>query len=528
MSSTPTAIPRNTPPRRGRLGATANKDDLNAKSDKLSEQDLWEKRKELFETGSEFLPATRNDVVGIDNVLAEIDEVIHWLRHAAEYQKYGSRLEPGIVFEGDPGTGKTLVSRYIATESDALFVNVRDFPHNEALLTENDVAALFEWARDTYNTTEKPIVLFWDEFESNAVERSGALPEQAAAVAQLTAELDGVHGKNEGILLIGCTNYMHMIDHALLRSGRMGLQIEFHPPDREGKAALLDHYLGKTDTKGLIDIDTLSYFFDQTATAADIEEACVEAWRYAVRRTIEESFESPSLSQVDLMKVFVKRLVGPPTTFINIPLDKRRLIALHEVGHAVTALVAGVPVRLITVQPGKRALGRVMTAEIEEHIGTQEDYKKSLMVTIGSMAAEAEAGLDPTVGITSDIRQAVNLAQSLIDNLTSGTQTGLLNVGALSEARASGQMETMAPSVSERLVARSDNEVEDLLNEAQVKVTTIMRNIGKDNLWAIADEVNERTTLTGAEFAEVVAKHLGTEDFSEFLSVARTRVSLVH
>jgi cell division protease FtsH len=516
MSSVPTATPRNTPPRRARLGAHAEKENLSAKSDKLSEQELWEKRKELFESGSEFLPARRSDVVGIDNVLAEIDDVIHWLRHAPDYQKYGSRLEPGIVFEGDPGTGKTLVSRYIATESGALFVNVRDFPHNEALLTENDVAAMFEWARDTYAESGRPIVLFWDEFESNAVERSGAMPEQAAAVAQLTAELDGVHGKNEGILLIGCTNYMHMIDHALLRSGRMGLQIEFHPPDREGKARLLEHYLGKTQTEGLIDIDTLSYFFDQTATAADIEEACVEAWRYAVRRTIEDGLGKPSLSQVDLMKVFVKRLVGPPTTFINLAPEKRRLIALHEVGHALTALVTGVPVRLITVQPGKRALGRVMTAEIEEHIGTQEDYKKSLMVTIGSMAAEERAGLNATVGITSDIRQATNLAQTLIDNLTSGEHTGLMNVGALSEARASGQMETMAPSVSERIVARSDDEVEALINNAWVKVRDIMAKVGKDNLWAIADDVNEKITLTGAEFAEVVAKHLGTDDFAKF------------
>lgn len=456
-------------------------------------------RDELFAEGSEFKFTTRDEVVGIDNVLVEIDRLIHWLRNSKAYQRYGARLEPGVIFEGDPGTGKTLLSRFIASESGALFVNVRDFAHAGSLFRDADIADLFKRARATYRKTKRPVVLFWDEFENGAVERANATPEQAATVSQLTAELDGIHGKNEGILLIGCTNYIYGIDAALRRSGRMGLQIEFHAPDRAGKKLLLEHYLGKYKTKGKIDVDTLSYFFNSDDTAADIEESCMEAWRVAIYRTLISERRTASLTQEDIIQVFLKRLVGPPTAFINLPLEDRFRIAVHEVGHAIMALVYDIPLRLITVQPGKKSLGRTITAEVQEHIGTLEEIVSDMRVGIGSIAAEAQAGIPPSVGSTGDIEGINKMAVRLVDSLPSDGQASLFNVRTVGMAR-SANHQGPTPNVSQGSLDRSDNDVKLLLDRIEADSQKVMASLGQESLREISNRVNETVTLTGHEF----------------------------
>jgi cell division protease FtsH len=478
---------------------------------RYGDKELNQLRDDLFANGSHFLATARGDIVGIDNVLVEIDQLVHWLCNSEDYRKYNSRLEPGVLFEGLPGTGKTLVSRYIATASNALFVNIRDWPHQGSLFKDADIAALFAKARETYANTKRPIVLFWDEFENAAVERSQSTPEQMTVVSQLTAELDGIHGKNEGIILIGCTNYVHMIDKALRRAGRMGVHIEFLPPDREGKRIILEHYLESMKTHGEIDTQTLSYFFDQSATAADIEEACVEAWRIAVRRSMKAE-SKPSLAQEDLMTIFVKRLVGPPPTFVNLAPDKRKRVAIHEMGHAIAALIYDVPLRLITVQPGKRSLGRVITAEVEEHIGTAGQEVDQIRVGLGSIAAEKVAGLEPSIGANADVNKAGQIAARLIDCLYHGERTALFSVRAVSAGR-QGDMD-ITPSVSPAFVQRSDDDIDRVLREARSDVESAMSAVGKKNLLILADEVNDRITMTGDEFRDLFVDTVG--DPSQF------------
>jgi cell division protease FtsH len=466
-------------------------------------------RDELFENGSEFMETLRPEVVGIDNVLVEIDRLIHWLANSERYQKYNARLEPGVIFEGDPGTGKTLVSRYIATASEALFINVRDFPHESSLFRDADIADLFRRARAKYKETKRPIVLFWDEFENGACERSNATPEQAATVSQLTAELDGIHGKNAGLLLIGCTNYIYGIDAALRRSGRMGLQIEFHAPDRHGKKLLLSHYIGKYKTKGTIDVETLSYFFGSEETAADIEESCMEAWRGAVYRVLLKKGRAPTLGQQDLIDVFLKRLVGPPTAFINLPLEDRAAIAIHEVGHAIMALVYDIPLRLITVQPGKKSLGRTIFAEVKEHIGTMDEIISDMRVGVGSICCEREAGLAASVGATGDVEGINRLAVRLVDSLYAGADTRLFNPKAVAGQR--GGPGGASPSVSAGALENSDKDVKALLNQIQSDGDRVMASIGRERLWDLSNRVNEIVTLTGDEFRALFVEIVGDE-----------------
>jgi cell division protease FtsH len=445
----------------------------------------------------------------------EIDDIIHWLRHSDEYVAQNSRLEPGVIFEGKPGTGKTLVSRYIATASGAMFINVRDFDHEGSLFRDRDIADLFNRCRQRYADTKKPIVLFWDEFEGVAIDRSDADPERASTVSQITAELDGVQGKNEGLLLIGCTNYIFDIDEALKRGGRMGLQIEFNPPDREGKQEILAYYLKALKTDGDIDVETLSYCFDSDATAADIEEACVEAWRRAVKRTIDTKESNMALTQKDLMDIFIKRLVGPPTSFISLPEKDRHGVAVHECGHAIMAAVYDIPLRLITVQPGKKSLGRVFTMELREHITTVDEYISQMRVDVGSIAAEAMADLPAISGTSEDIASVNRIASWLVHHLSVGKQTGLYHPGVQANNRQYNSS-FGSPTNSEKLAVAMDEDVQGLLKGVSDDAATTMEKIGKDNLHAIAKRINEKTTLTGNEFKAELAEVLGTDDFSQY------------
>lgn len=475
------------------------------------ESDLQQARTELFEKGSEFQPTSRAEIIGIDNVLVEIDQLIHWLANSKKYQQYNARLEPGVLFEGDPGTGKTLVSRYIATESNSLFINIRDFPHNGSLYKDSDIRDLFNRTRETYRKTKRPIVLFWDEFENGAAERANSSPEQAATVSQLTAELDGVHGKNEGILLIGCTNYIYGIDAALRRPGRMGLQIEFNAPDRVGKKLLLEYYLGQYRTKGKIDVETLSYFFNADDTAAAIEEAVMEAWRLAVyKKFLDDSRSAPALTQDNLIDIFLKRLVGPPTAFVNLPMEDRARIAVHEVGHAIMALVFDIPLRLITVQPGKKSLGRTITAEVKEHIGTFDEMISDMRVGVGSICAERAAKLPAGIGSGGDIAQVNRIATRLVDELHGGQSTGLFYpkaVGAMRNEHGTGAN----PNVAETSVADSDRDVQSLLGRVEEDGKTVMASIGEEHIWQIANAVNETVTLTGVQFEELFVEVTGKD-----------------
>ena len=325
-----------------------------------------EKRRQVFKTGSKFLATERSDVVGIDGLLEEADRIIDWVDNADFYYGHEVRLEPGVIFYGSPGTGKTLISRYIATQTDALFVDVRDWPYRWATPTADDISALFQLARKTYAKNRKPIILFWDEFETVAQDRGKAQPSLALAVSQLTAELDGIEGKNEGILLIGCTNYITQIDQALMRPGRMGHHLYFRSPDRHGKSLLLEHYLTPYKT-GELDYWALSGCFTASASAAEIEEACRMAWHYSVLRAGKER-SAPRLLRADVLEVFVRRLIGHEIDFVHLNHKQRLAIAVHEGGHALVALAWGIPLLLVTVRAGASSLGKVMVQIGRAHV----------------------------------------------------------------------------------------------------------------------------------------------------------------
>lgn len=344
----------------------------------------------LFEHGAPFAPVGREEIVGLEGVLTCTDELAGYLRSAADYARHGARVEPGIVFHGPPGTGKTLVARYLATICGALFINVRDVPRPSDRITATDVADIFRRARDSYRKTGRPVLLLWDEFDEHASPSPN--PREREVLSQLRAELDGVAGKAEGVLLVGCTNAY--VDEALVRPGRMS-RLVFNAPDCAGKALLLERALARVSQEGEIDTLALSELFAPCAPASEVAEAVADAWFHATRRGLAAG-AGPYVTEGDVRKVLVDRAIGMPPPWTTTRLVERRRVAVHELGHALVALAHDLPVVLVTVRPGSIGPGMMMLGDAP--IVTVEDQVVRIAVGLGSTAAERCAGLGVGLG----------------------------------------------------------------------------------------------------------------------------------
>jgi cell division protease FtsH len=475
----------------------------NRMSNRISPDRIKIEREELFRTGSKFLPVKREEIVGVDNILIQIDEIVDWLINYKDYTRFSARPEPGIIFEGPPGTGKTYTSRYMATAANALFVDVRDFPYAGKTLVAPDIKDMFDLARATHKKTNRPIILFWDEFEGTATERSNtASPEQKAAVSQITAELDGINGKPTGVLLVGCTNYGNDIDEALKRPGRMGMHVEFNAPSRFGKSKLLQFYLSRVKTKGDIDFDTGSYFFDDSDTAASVEEAVQEAWRFAVHRWILEGRprRGPLLTQGDLLEIFLKRLVGPPPAYSDVTPETLYQVAIHEIGHAVAAHLLGVGLRLVTIRPGKEHLGKTMTYLRDPRTATIEELEAHLAVGVAGFVVEDIVGIPRGADASGDTTAVTSMASDMVDNQGFGKRSGFLNLRVFTKRFYNASV------ASDRTLEEADLDTRELVDHAERESRRILTDFGVDKIKTLANRLIEVQTMTGKDFAKEVQK----------------------
>lgn len=465
------------------------------------EDKIRELRKELFNRGSKFEPVKREDIVGIDNILNLIDEIIEWLRNYEKYRQYGTRLEPGIIFEGLPGSGKTLCSRYLATESNSRFINVRDYPIAGQAITAKDISDLFRDARRYHERTDIPVILFWDEFEGVAKSRdkiSGGIRDETTA-SQLTAELDGINGKCPGLLLVGCTNYFKSIDKALIRPGRMGVHINFHAPDRDGKKVLLKHYISKYYTTPDIDVDTASFFLDEDSTAAKIEEVAALVWRKTVSAALKKS-EEPTITSEFLSSALLDDLIGFSGSLSKLSKEARTKIAIHEIGHAIVARYLNIPIRIITIRPHGESYGRVITYTPDFHYSDIDEVFRMICVGLGSMEAESVAGLPPSTHSQGDTEYATALARQISETWGDNLELSRLNPSGLEGRSGSSR----AAFLSDYLLKTMDGVVIDILMRAKSQAHYIVDACGKDGLMKLASQLEEDETWTGIQFDRIV------------------------
>jgi cell division protease FtsH len=341
-----------------------------------------------------------SDVAGIDEVKAEISEVVDFLRDPAKYLRLGARAPKGVLLTGAPGTGKTLLARATAGEANVPFfsANASEFIEMIVGVGASRVRELFAEARKV-----APAIIFIDEIDTIGRTRAGVLSvgghdEREQTLNQILTEMDGFSG-SEGVIVLAATNRPDILDPALLRPGRFDRTIMVHPPDRKGRADILRVHTRTVLLAKDVDMDQLAAA-TPGMTGADLANLVNEAALLAARRGEDAVF------QRDLTDALEKVQLGAARNVV-IPEDERRRTAYHEAGHALLGMLqpGADPVRKVSIIPRGRIVG-----------------------ALGGMAAEQEVFNVVSTGAESDLETVTRIARSMVGRWGMSDRVGKLSV----------------------------------------------------------------------------------------------------
>jgi cell division protease FtsH len=350
---------------------------------------------------------TWDDIAGVDEAAAELQEVVDFLKDPRRFSKLGARTPKGILLYGPPGTGKTLLAKAVAHASGATFYSqsASAFVEMFAGLGAARIRKLFEKARKN-----APAIVFIDELDAVGTRRSGSAfnREHDQTLNQLLVELDGF-GQREQVVIVGASNRLEDLDPALLRPGRFDRQVLVSPPDLSGREAILIvHTRGKPMGP---DVD-LNSVARQTAglTGADLANICNEAAIFAGRA------EQSLITQGDFDAALERVVAGLQQRRIVTEKEKR-ILAYHEGGHALMSHLVGSPqqVQKVTIVSRGRALGYTLnTPQEDRYLHTKEELVDLMKVLLAGRAAEQIVFGAVTNGAANDLDRVTDLARSMV------------------------------------------------------------------------------------------------------------------
>jgi cell division protease FtsH len=402
---------------------------------------------------------TFDDVAGADEVKAELQEVVDFLRHPLKYHEVGARIPRGILVVGPPGTGKTLMARAVAGEAEVPFfsLSASEFVEMFVGVGASRVRDLFAQAK-----TAAPAIVFIDELDAVGRRRGAGLgtvnDEREQTLNQLLVEMDGFDERHE-VIVLAATNRPDVLDPALLRPGRFDRQVTVGLPDRQGREGILrihtrDLHLAPDVELGILARTTTGF------SGADLANLCNEAALLAARR------DHGVVTMADFEEALDKVLLGGIRPLV-LDEHERRVIAYHEAGHALVAWFTpdADPVHKVTIIPRGRALGVTEQVPGEDHYNYSRSYLMArLRVMLGGRTAEEIALGDVTTGSENDLVEATRLARRMVTRWGMGN-LGLLAFQADEERPFLGYELAQGRDYSEATATRIDEEIERLLEE---------------------------------------------------------------
>src|SRR5256712_5230769 len=366
------------------------------------------------------------DVAGIDEVKADLQEVVDFLREPLKYQRLGGTMPKGVLLIGAPGTGKTLLARAVAGEAKVPFFSIAASEFVEAIVGvgASRVRDLFTKAR-----AAAPAIIFIDELDAIGRSRAAALrvggnDEQEQTLNQILTEMDGFDSR-EGVIVLAATNRADVLDPALLRPGRFDRRITVQAPDRPGRAAILRIHTRNVPLAADVDLAQIA---NQTPglVGADLRNLVNEAALGAARKG------ESSVTMADFAEAIERTLLGTERKILLSVQDRER-IAYHESGHALLGLLvpgAG-PVTELTIIPRGQALGVTLQSPIDDRFNYGEDYLRARLVgALGGRAAAKSVYGVVTTGAENDPLQVTRLAQQMVVRWGISPKGGPLNYGA--------------------------------------------------------------------------------------------------
>lgn len=450
--------------------------------------DFGRSRAKLSEDGGK---VRFSDVAGLKEEKEEVAELIDFLKNPKKFQKLGARIPKGVLLVGPPGTGKTLLAKAVAGEANIPFyyISGSDFVELFVGVGASRVRDMFKQAKQS-----APCLIFIDEIDAVGRQRGsgigGGHDEREQTLNQLLTEMDGF-GANEGIIIIAATNRPDVLDPALLRPGRFDRQVTVSLPDAKEREEILKvHARNKTFDKSV----NLAAISQRTPgfSGADLENLLNEAALLAVRR----NKNAIGMDEVD--EATDRVLMGPAKTSRKITEKEKRLVAIHESGHAVIGikLADAQEVHKITIIPRGVAGGYTMMLPKEDKIGimTKEELECQITGLLGGRASEKLFLGETTTGASDDFKKATRIARSMV------TKYGMSDLGPMqleeeSEGVFLGRDYNKTKNFSDQVALEIDKAVRKIIEDCYDKAVKILKE-NEDLVHLLADALVEHETLT--------------------------------
>ena len=440
---------------------------------------------------------TFRDVAGQDEAKDALREIVDFLHNPQKYTEIGASMPKGALLVGPPGTGKTLLAQAVAGEAEVPFFSISgsEFVEMFVGMGAAKVRDLFKQANE-----KAPCIVFIDEIDTIGKKRDGngmgGNDEREQTLNQLLTEMDGFDGK-KGVVILAATNRPETLDKALLRPGRFDRRIPVELPDLKGREAILKVHAEKVKMEGEIDFGTIARA-TSGASGAELANIINEAALRAVRMGRDR------VRQEDLMESVEVILAGYQRKGAVISPEEKRIIAYHEVGHALVAAKQknSAPVQKITIIPRTSgALGYTLQVDEGEKslMSKEELFNKIATFTGGRVAEELKFG-SITTGASNDIEQATRLARGMITRYGMSEEFGMVALETINNQYLGGDTSL---ACSNETATKIDAAVVAVVKQAHEKAVGIIRE-NMHKLDEIAQFLLEKETITGEEFMEIL------------------------
>jgi cell division protease FtsH len=436
------------------------------------------------------------DVAGADEAKQELTEIVDFLKDPQRFTDLGARIPTGVLLVGPPGTGKTLLSKAVAGEAGVPFFSI-----SGSEFVEMFVGVGASRVRDLFDQAKKqsPCIVFVDEIDAVGRQRrvgfGGAHDEREQTLNQLLVEMDGF-GTDTHVIVIAATNRADVLDPALMRPGRFDRHVTLDRPDVRGRRQVLDVHARNKPLDTTVDLDVLAR---QTPgfSGADLANLVNEAAILAARA------DRKVIGMDELEEAIARIVAGPERKSRRISEKEKRIIAFHEVGHALVmrALPLCDAVHKVSIISRGRALGWTLGLPAEDrYLAGKAELEQRIAGIMGGRAAEEIVFGDVTSGAEDDIRRATDLARRMVTRWGMSERLGAVMVGGGGEGEHGS-----GPTCSEELAARIDEEITAIVRGAHAQARQVLQQ-SRERLDVVVARLIEVETLGASELNALVAE----------------------
>ncbi len=439
------------------------------------------------------------DVAGLTEEKQEVEELIDFLKNPKKFQKLGARIPKGVLLVGPPGTGKTLLAKAVAGEANVPFfyISGSDFVELFVGVGASRVRDMFKEAKRS-----APCLIFIDEIDAVGRQRGtglgGGHDEREQTLNQLLTEMDGF-GENEGIIIIAATNRPDVLDPALLRPGRFDRQVTINLPDAKSREEILKVHAKNKILDKSVNLTNLS-LRTPGFSGADLENLLNEAALLAVRR------DKDAIGMAEIDEATDRVLMGPAKTSRQITEKEKKLVSIHEAGHAVIGikLEDANEVHKITIIPRGMAGGYTMMLPKEEKmvVATKRELLAQITGLLGGRVSEELFLNEISTGASDDFKKATNIARSMV------TEYGMSDLGPMQYEEQQGSVFLgrdygKSKNFSDQVALEIDRETRKIIEECYEKAKEIISN-NKALIMLLSDALMKYETITKEQIEYIV------------------------